>query len=402
MKTFSVSEVNSYMKRLLQSDPLLNHLSVKGEISNYKANPAGYAFFTLKDSKSKISCVLFSNQMNKLSFSPENGMAVTVRGNISLYEKSGVYQIYVNEMEASGRGDLFKRFEDLKSKLEKKGYFSESGKKKLPFFPSKIAIVTSSSGAALRDVLNVAKRRNKTVDLYIYPSLVQGLYAAENLSENIRLANTSQNKYDLIILTRGGGSIEELWAFNEEVLAEAIHFSAIPVVSAVGHETDFTIADFTSDFRAPTPSAAAEICFPDTEKLLESIETLYGYMGKNIENRLKSLEKDLRANSPKGMAKRLLWRFENEKRDMQYINGAMYSSMERALSKRNEEVCSLLESLKRANPDSILQKGYAIVYNEKEKLVSTIEDIKTDEKVTIIVKDGKIKSRIISIEKETR
>ncbi|MBK5251961.1 MAG: exodeoxyribonuclease VII large subunit [Peptostreptococcaceae bacterium] len=402
MKTLSVSEVNHYMKRLLQADPLLNHLSVKGEISNYKANPAGYAFFTLKDAESKISCVIFSNRMNGLAFIPENGMAVTVKGNISLYEKSGVYQIYVNEMEPSGTGDLFRKFEELKIKLGKKGYFSQQQKKELPFFPKKIAIVTSSSGAALRDVLNVAKRRNKTTMLYIYPSLVQGIHAAENLAENIRLANCSSNGYDLIILTRGGGSIEELWAFNEEVLCEAIHISDIPVVSAVGHETDFTISDFTSDFRAPTPSAAAELCLPDTAKLTESIESLYAYLERNILRKFEYLQNELLASSPKGLAKKLSWRFENERKDLQYLNAAMYTSMEHALSKRQEEARGILEALNRANPDSILRKGYAIVYNESEKVVSSVEDVNLNECVTVVVKNGKIKSRITSLKKEMR
>ncbi len=402
MKTLSVSEVNRYMKRLLQADPLLNHLSVKGEISNYKANPAGYAFFTLKDAESKISCVIFSNRMNRLAFIPENGMAVTVKGNISLYEKTGVYQIYVNEMEPSGTGDLFRKFEELKIKLEKKGYFSEQQKKKLPFFPEKIAIVTSSSGAALRDVLNVAKRRNKTTRLYIYPSLVQGIHAAENLAKNIRLANCSSNDYDLIILTRGGGSIEELWAFNEEVLSDAIHLSDIPVVSAVGHETDFTISDFTSDFRAPTPSAAAELCLPDTTKLIESIESLYAYLERNILGKFKYLQNELHASSPKGMAKKLSWRFENEKKDLQYLYAAMHTSMEHVLSKREEEARGILESLNRANPDSILRKGYAIVYNESDKVVSSVEDVNLNECVTVVVKNGKIKSKITSLTKEMR
>src|SRR6056297_502531 len=400
MKTFSVSEVNRYIKRILQADPLLGHLSVKGEISNYKANPAGYAFFTLKDAESKISCVIFSNRMKNLTFVPENGMAVKVMGSISLYEKSGVYQIYVNNMEPSGTGDLFRKFEDLKKNLHAKGYFDEKSKKNVPPFPEKIAIITSAGGAALRDILNVANRRNKTTSLYIYPSLVQGVHAAGNIAEKVRLANSSSNEYDIIILARGGGSIEELWAFNEEVLADAIHMSSIPVVSAVGHETDFTISDFTSDFRAPTPSAAAELCLPETSGLLETMESLEKHMKRNLSGRFTMLQKKLDENSPAKINKKLFWRIESEKKDLQYLFASLSSSLDYSLSKLEEEASSTLESLNRANPDSILRKGYAIVYNEAEKVVSGIDDVNLNESITIAVKNGKIKSRVTSLKKE--
>jgi len=400
LKTFSVSEVNRYMKRILQADPLLGNLAVKGEISNYKANPAGYAFFTLKDAESRISCVIFSNRMKNLTFKPENGMAVTVRGSISLYEKSGVYQIYVNNMEPSGTGDLFRKFEDLKKNLHAKGYFDEKSKKNVPPFPEKIAIITSAGGAALRDILNVANRRNKTTSLYIYPSLVQGVHAAGNIAEKVRLANSSSNEYDIIILARGGGSIEELWAFNEEVLADAIHMSGIPVVSAVGHETDFTISDFTSDFRAPTPSAAAELCLPETSGLLETMESLEKHMKRNLSGRFTMLQKKLDENSPAKINKKLFWRIESEKKDLQYLFASLSSSLDYSLSKLEEEASSTLESLNRANPDSILRKGYAIVYNEAEKVVSGIDDVNLNESITIAVKNGKIKSRVTSLKKE--
>jgi len=400
LKTFSVSEVNRYMKRILQADPLLGNLAVKGEISNYKANPAGYAFFTLKDAESRISCVIFSNRMKNLTFKPENGMAVTVRGSISLYEKSGVYQIYVNNMEPSGTGDLFRKFEDLKKNLHAKGYFDEKSKKNVPPFPEKIAIITSAGGAALRDILNVANRRNKTTSLYIYPSLVQGVHAAGNIAEKVRLANSSSNEYDIIILARGGGSIEELWAFNEEVLADAIHMSGIPVVSAVGHETDFTISDFTSDFRAPTPSAAAELCLPETSGLLETMESLEKHMKRNLSGRFTMLQKKLDENSPAKINKKLFWRIESEKKDLQYLFASLSSSLDYSLSKLEEEASSTLESLNRANPDSILRKGYAIVYNEAEKVVSGIDNVNLNESITIAVKNGKIKSRVTSLKKE--
>jgi len=400
LKTFSVSEVNRYMKRILQADPLLGNLAVKGEISNYKANPAGYAFFTLKDAESRISCVIFSNRMKNLTFKPENGMAVTVRGSISLYEKSGVYQIYVNNMEPSGTGDLFRKFEDLKKNLHAKGYFDEKSKKNVPPFPEKIAIITSAGGAALRDILNVANRRNKTTSLYIYPSLVQGVHAAGNIAEKVRLVNSSSNEYDIIILARGGGSIEELWAFNEEVLADAIHMSGIPVVSAVGHETDFTISDFTSDFRAPTPSAAAELCLPETSGLLETMESLEKHMKRNLSGRFTMLQKKLDENSPAKINKKLFWRIESEKKDLQYLFASLSSSLDYSLSKLEEEASSTLESLNRANPDSILRKGYAIVYNEAEKVVSGIDDVNLNESITIAVKNGKIKSRVTSLKKE--
>ena len=388
------------MKTSLPSDPLLNHLPVKGELSNYKANPAGYAFFTLKDPESRISCVLFQTQARRLGFEPENGMEVLIRGNVSLYEKSGVYQIYVQDMEPAGLGDLHQRFEALKRELKAKGYFDPEKKKALPFFPKRIALVTSETGAAIRDILAVARRRNHCADFYLYPSRVQGAHAAGDLADSIRLANASPNGYDLIILSRGGGSLEELWPFNEEVLSDAIHASAIPVVSAVGHETDFTISDFTADFRAPTPSAAAELCLPDTEELNRRIQRLQEELKARIERELGRRRDRLAGLSPSRTRPLLLSRLEQAKLEVQHLYAHMGMLMDQTLSDRAVKLEGLLESIRRNHPETILQKGYAIVYTESEQIVSDVRQVSENQLLTIAVKNGKINSRVTAIDKE--
>lgn len=400
IRTLTVTEVNRYLKRLLQSDPLMNHLSVVGEISNYNANSAGYAFFTLKDTESRISCVIFFNQVKRLAFSPENGMEVTVKGNISLYEKSGVYQIYVKEMEPVGIGDLHAKFENLKQKLKEKGYFENERKKPLPPFPKRIALVTSSSGAALHDILTVARRRNRNADFYIYPSLVQGIHASKDLAANIERANASDLGFDIIILARGGGSFEELWPFNEEKLADAIFLSKIPVVSAIGHETDFTLSDFTADFRAPTPSAAAELCLPDSAQLMETLEAKRLDLARRMENRLLNLHAELENGSPIRLKGRLSGFFESSKRELLYLYAALNNAWEHELSDRAKSIESFKDLLNLVHPDSILKKGYAIVYNESQGVVSNIDSVNIDEILTIVVKNGKINSRVTAVHRE--
>lgn len=271
VKTLTVSQLNRYVKNTLDADFILNNASVKGEISNLKIHSSGHIYFSLKDEGSKINCVMFKSYAYKLNFNLENGMNIIAHGNVSVYGKEGSYQLYVKEMKREGIGDLYIAFEKLKEKLKNEGLFDESNKKEIPRFCKKIGgVITSPTGAALRDIINVTKRRNKGIELLIYPALVQGTDASKTLVDGIKTLNKVED-VDIIILARGGGSIEELWAFNNEDLAYTIYNSKKPIITGVGHETDFTIVDFVSDRRAPTPSAAAEIAAFDREVLMKEI-----------------------------------------------------------------------------------------------------------------------------------
>ena len=272
IKVLTVTALNGYIKKIIDSDFILNNANVKGELSNVKIHTSGHVYFSLKDAFGKINCVMFKSQASKLRITPRDGMNVIIKGKVSVYEKDGAYQIYCDSMETDGEGQLYLAFQNLKEKLEKQGFLI-SHKKNIPLFPMRIGIITSPTGAAIKDIINVTTRRNLKVNILIYPALVQGINASEDIIKGIKYFNSLKN-VDLIIIARGGGSIEELWAFNEEKLAYAIYNSKIPIITGIGHETDFTIADFVSDFRAPTPSAAAEIAVKNLEELNNEIKAL--------------------------------------------------------------------------------------------------------------------------------
>ena len=269
LKALTVTELNKYIKKIINSDPILNNVLVKGEISNFKHHSSGHMYLTLKDESCKINCIIFREQALKLKFQASNGLKIIAKGYVSTFDRDGQYQIYINTMEPDGLGSLYLAYEQLKNKLYEEGLFDLGHKKKIPCFPLKIGVVTSPTGAAIRDIISVIKRRNKLVDVLVYPVLVQGENAASQIAAAIEQLNSPNWKVDTIIVGRGGGSIEELWAFNEEIVARSIYKSEIPVISAVGHETDFTIADLAADLRAPTPSAAAEIAVPSILEIEE-------------------------------------------------------------------------------------------------------------------------------------
>ena len=285
LKTFSVSEVNKYIKSYINGNPILNNIKIEGEISNYKLYDSGHSYFSLKDENSKISCVIFKGVIDNM-IELSDGIKVEITGNVSVYEKEGRYQIYVKNIVKSGIGNLFIKFEELKKKLELEGLFEASHKKNIPKFQDKLAVITSPKGAAIRDIISVSQRRNPMTDLLIFPVTVQGDMSKYEIVEAIKLAN-SLSDIDLIIISRGGGSIEELWSFNEEIVAREIYNSRIPVISAVGHETDFTISDFVADLRAPTPSAAAEMALADTAYIKAQIFDYYKKAVSITENKVK-------------------------------------------------------------------------------------------------------------------
>lgn len=396
IKALSVSQLNNYIKKVMDNDFILKNASIKGEISNFKLHSSGHAYFSLKDEYSKINCIMFKSYVKNLKFIPQNGDNVTINGRVSVYNKEGTYQFYCEGIKKEGIGDLFIAFEELKNKLYAEGLFEDNNKKYIPKYAKKIGVVTSPTGAAIRDIINVATRRNKGIDILIYPSLVQGDNASLNIIDGIKYFNTRED-IDIIIIARGGGSIEELWAFNDERLAYAIYNSRKPIISGVGHETDFTIADFVSDRRAPTPSAAAEIAVC---KLEEVNNTIYNYKSKLqslVENNisfkysyLNSLIKDLKLNSPENYIANQYVKIDSLKERL--LNKTLYKI---DIEKNNlVKINSLLTS---SNPLNILNKGFSIVQDENNNVITEGRQLNNDDVIKVTLKKGKIKMRINDI-----
>ena len=401
IKVLSVSEVNSYIKRILTNDPILHNIRVKGEISNLKIHNSGHIYFTLKDSTSKIHCVMFKANSEKLKFNLDEGLKVNIRGYISIYERDGQYQLYVNEIEPQGIGALYLAFQQLKERLEAEGLFDKKYKIELPFLPRRVAIVTSPTGAAIRDIISVIKRRMPKTELIVIPTQVQGEGASASIAKGIRLCNTLED-IDLIITGRGGGSIEELWAFNEEIVARAIFESQIPIISAVGHETDFTIADFVADFRAPTPSAAAEIAVPDLREVKELLSTLNKRlcytMTSNIKEKRNRLELFKHSYSYKYPYANVYDRRQRIERLLEDLK----KQINNRLSLNNRQVKAYGERLHGLSPLSVMARGYSIVLNDKDKVVKSVEQVKLDDKLKISMGDGDITCRVIKVVKEDK
>ncbi|MEL5899377.1 exodeoxyribonuclease VII large subunit [Clostridium sporogenes] len=397
IKTLTVSQLNRYVKNTLDADFILNNASVKGEISNLKIHSSGHIYFSLKDGGSKINCVMFKSYAYKLKFVPENGMDIVVEGNVSVYEKEGSYQLYCKAMKREGIGDLYIAFEELKEKLKKEGLFDDAHKKEIPRFPKKVGVITSPTGAALRDIINVTKRRNKGIELLIYPALVQGIDASKTIIEGIKILNKVED-VDIIILARGGGSIEELWAFNNEELAYEIYSSKKPIITGVGHETDFTIVDFVSDRRAPTPSAAAEIAVFDREALIKEILN-YKYNIKKImeiiikekRNYLNLYKQRIESHSSTNI-------IVNEYKNIDNLKGLLNMKIEGKLNKEKNSLSRLSSLLEAHNPLNVLKKGYTLVEDEKNNLITEKEALKELNKINITFKDGKARLNIECID----
>lgn len=384
----TVTQINNYIKALLDQVPVLQNIWIKGEISNFKFHSSGHIYMTLKDSGAVLKAVMFKNAVMSLKFKPEDGMKVLARGRLSVYESGGQYQLYVEEMEAEGQGDLYAQFEKLKKMLGDEGLFDESRKKSIPRFPEKIGIITSPTGAAVRDMINVLKRRWPMVKAIIYPCLVQGDGASENIKEALEYFNSEKN-VDVIILGRGGGSIEDLWAFNEEKTARAIADCHIPVISAVGHETDFTISDFVSDLRAPTPSAAAELAVPDVLELKKWIDTseirMSVLLKQRVENQKKNLNLLCQRSSLTDFSKRIFDLSQTLDREYDALIKAFCNKTDLA-EKRFEALAGKLSAL---NPLAIFERGYASV-SKNGKILATIKNVDINDEICIRLTDGEL------------
>ncbi|MGG5255113.1 exodeoxyribonuclease VII large subunit [Neobacillus sp. SM06] len=439
----TVTALTKYIKRKFDADPHLHDLYIKGEISNFKQHSSGHMYFTLKDEKARILAVMFSSNARMVKFFPENGMNVILRGEITVYEPSGQYQIYVKEMRPDGIGDLFLAYEQLKKRLEAEGLFAAEKKKPIPPFPKTIGVITSPTGAAVRDIITTIKRRFPIARILVFPALVQGENGASSVSAAIEKANTL-TEIDVLIVGRGGGSIEELWVFNEEQVARAIHASRIPIISAVGHETDFTIADFVADLRAPTPTGAAELAVPHIDEMLERVlqrqtrllratseklrlgtERLsrlqksyaFRYPERLYEQKLEQLDRmterlvkgvsnfaEKKTNEQAALSRRLLVnhprllvqqadsRFGRSQKDIQRV-------MKQIIIKKQHEYDRIIGQLEALSPLKIMKRGYSIVYQEDKKLVKSVDQIRPNETVSIQLTDGSLITKVQEIKK---
>ncbi len=399
-KAFSVTEVNEYIKMTLESSPVLRDLWLRGEVSNFKSNySSGHLYFSLKDESSSIRAVMFRGYASRLKFRPESGMKVLIHGKVSTYTVSGDYQIIVDDMQPDGAGSLAIAFEQLKTKLAGEGLFDPARKKPIPPFARRVGVITSASGAALHDIINVSGRRCPSAEITIYPAYVQGELAPRSLVGGIRFFN-EKHPVNLIIIGRGGGSAEDLWCFNDENLARAIAASDIPVISAVGHETDFTISDFVADMRAPTPSAAAEIAFPDTretrariEHLRHKAETMLSRRLYLLESRLDRLKKSAELHSP---ARVLDEKSERVLRLKQKLDTLGKGAVD-AADNKFRMLCVRLEGV---NPLAVLSHGYAMVEGEDGRIISAAAEAKIGEKVKIGLVDGSLIAEIKEIKEK--
>ena len=389
----SVSDLNQYIKNKIANDEYLNNILVKGEISNYKHHYTGHLYFTLKDENSLIKCIMFKSYAQKLNFEPKDGMKVYILGSVSVFERDGVYQVYAKVMEEDGVGDLYTRYQELKKELEEKGLFDERHKQKIPMMPKVIGVLTSQTGSVIRDIINVATRRNPNVHIRLLPVPVQGEGAAEKIAEGIAYMNKNRLA-DVLILARGGGSLEDLWPFNEEIVAYSIYESEIPIISAVGHETDFSISDFVADLRAPTPSAAAELAVPDVYEVKQKINTYQNRLRMALSKKLEIMK--LRYD--KCMSSFV---FKEPTRRIQenYIKLDTYvKQLENIIGtikeKNKNKYIELVAKLDTLSPLKTLLRGYSIV--EKDgKVVKSVAELKAEDNVTIKLNDGEKQARIV-------
>lgn len=399
LKPVPVGQLNNYIGRVLKTDPILSNISVVGEISNLKYHSSGHVYFSLKDDSSRVNCFLSWGNLQNISCPLEEGMEVVATGFISVYERGGYYSLNVRDIEVNGRGQLAAAFEKLKAKLGEEGLFREEHKKELPFFPLKIAVVTSETGAAVRDIIRTIKNKNKVVDILVYPVLVQGPAASGEISSAIDDINVNHKDVDVIITGRGGGSMEELWAFNEEAVARSIYESEIPVISAVGHETDFTISDFIADRRAATPTAAAEMAVPDTGELEAELDRISLEMTSDLGLAIARRKERLEALNPTAFARNLKSRILYEQVNADRLIEAMGDAMNNRLVSARNRVEMLREFIESSNPKAILARGYSVVTDNSGKIIRSTDELSEGLGVNIETGNGTAEAVITGIKK---
>lgn len=422
-KVLTVSQVNEYVKMLLDSEPLLADLYVKGEISNFTSHRSGHLYFTLKDETAAVKAVMFRSAAAKLKFVPQNGMKVLAKGRVSVFVRDGQYQLYCESLEPDGLGALYLAFEQLKNKLAAEGLFDESRKKPLPKIPLRVGIITSPTGAALRDMINITRRRFPFAELVLFPSLVQGAEAPPQLIEGIKYFGSTRS-VDVIIIGRGGGSIEDLWAFNDEGLARAVAECPVPVISAVGHEIDFTIVDFVADKRAPTPSAAAELAVPDTGELKRKINNIIGRMELLISKRLERdrarlkqfAERHVLTSPERILDEKRMMLLSDERRLVSAAKlliskkrttfdgyaGRLESAILKLLAEKRNAFIRETATLEALNPMKTITRGYSAVFGESGELIKSVSQVKIGDNISFRTSDGTVDGKVTRIRPDSQ
>ena len=392
-QVLSIGQINEYIRAMMDSDALLNGVAVRGEISNYKVYPSGHHYFTLKDESAALKCVMFRSSAVKLRFRPENGMKIIAMGKISVYPRDGAYQLYCTTIALDGVGDLHAAFEQLKAKLAAQGLFDPAHKKPLPAYPGTIGIITSSAGAAVHDMLRILRKRYPLTRVRLLPVRVQGVEAPGEIAAAISYANYHKLA-DVLIVGRGGGSIEDLWAFNDERVARAIYDSQIPVVSAVGHEPDVTISDFVADLRAATPSNAAELVVPDQDALRQSLDSMNMAMASALQRQLKAARKhwDVLAASP-GLQSPVVY-MEQRRKTMQHLAHRLASAQDRVLHLQKQRFISSTAKLDAMSPLKVLTRGYAMVQTQGREVVRSLKQVAPGDAILVTVSDGSLSATV--------
>lgn len=393
-------QLNQYIGRVLRMDPLLSDIALIGEISNLKFHHSGHIYFSLKDDSSRISCFLPDRIARQITCPLEEGMEVIASGYIAVFERGGSYSLNVTDISAGGKGELAVRFEQLKAKLSAEGLFDPAHKKPLPLFPKKVAVVTSPTGAAVRDIVKIITSKNDVTSVLICPVLVQGPAAARDIAAAIDELNADHPDIDVIITGRGGGSAEELWAFNEEVVARSIFRSKIPVISAVGHETDFTISDFVADLRAETPTAAADRAVPDTQQLREQLDRMTGDLKNELQRHVQMAQQRLQALDPAAFADRIRTRIEFEQMNLDRLTENMTRTLQMRLSENAQRIELLRQVIEGASPYAILDRGYAMVTKADGAVIRKIGELSTGQSIKLQMSDGAASAQITGIRGE--
>ncbi len=393
----SITELNTYIQNRMDTDPLLNQVAVRGEISNYKMYPSGHHYFTLKDESSALRCVMFKGNAMRLRFRPENGMKIIAMGKVTVFPRDGAYQLYCNAMAMDGVGDLYAAFEQLKKKLAAQGLFDPAHKRPLPRYPGTIGIITSSAGAAVHDMLRILRKRYPLSQVRLLPVRVQGMEAPGEIAAAIGYANHYQLA-DLLIVGRGGGSIEDLWAFNDERVAYAIYESKIPVISAVGHEPDVTISDYVADLRAATPSNAAELSVPDQNALLQSLDSMSGAMATALNRQIKASRQHLDALAQSPALRSPTGYLEQRRQNLEFLKNRLVSAQNQSISQKNSRYIAAVSKLDAMSPLKVLTRGYSMAQTEGGEVLRSISQVEIGERIRVSLSDGSLSATVMNKE----
>lgn len=396
-QVLSISQLNEYIRGKLDNDPMLGGIAVRGEISNYKVYPSGHHYFTLKDEASSLKCVMFKGNAMRLRFRPDNGMKVIAMGKITVYPRDGVYQLYCTAMAMDGIGDLYAAFEQLKAKLAAQGLFDPVHKKPIPKYPGTIGIVTSSAGAAIHDMLRILRKRYPLTWVRLLPVRVQGAEAPGEIAAAIRYANYHKLA-DLLIVGRGGGSIEDLWAFNDERVAYAIYESEIPVISAVGHEPDVTISDFVADLRAATPSNAAELAVPDQDTLLQTLDSMSMGMAASLNRQLKGARQHLDVLSKSAALQSPTGYLDQKRKTLELLQNRLVSAQSRIVDRKKQQFVANVSKLDAMSPLKVLTRGYALAHTDDGRLLKSVDQVEVGDRIVVDLSDGKLTASVLEKE----